>query len=175
MLFVEPDWNEVIDDILKESLKDFEDHKDAPIGIQEYFLSEHSKEIDRLEGFDWPDEWLKEQPILQTWLEQEYEDWWENQAYEDEGFRGWLEGHEIRIQGDSYIDELMKKLLALYRERITETYECEDCGKAISEKYPFKHPDSIIRLGIPTDPTLPRDEIHYVRHLFCYPCWEKRL
>lgn len=169
----EPDWNKIIDEIL-ESMAEEDDEEEAPIGMQEYFLSQHSKNINSLEAFDWADEWIKARAPLLMWLEHEFEHWWEDQAHEDEGFRGWLEGYEIRVHGDAYLDKLQKKLIALYRERITETYECEECGKTISEKHPYNHSDSIVRLGIAIDNTLPRDEIEYIRHIFCNPCWRKR-
>lgn len=172
----EPNWNQVIDEILKE-MEDDDDvpHVDEPVGIQEYHLSQHSKNISSLEAFDWSTEWIKERPVLLAWLEQKYEWWREDQLYDDDGFQDWLNGTKHIVHGDAYLDELQKKLISLYRERITETYECEECGKTISEKYPYGHPDSIVRIGIAVDGTLPRDEVEYVRHLYCDPCWRKRL
>lgn len=168
----EPNWNQVIDEILKKMEEDVEDE---PVGIQEYHLSQHSKNIRSLEAFGWPTDWIKERPVLLAWLEQKYEWWWENQLYDDDGFQDWLNGYKHMVHGDAYLDELQKKLISLYRERITETYECEECGKTISEKHPYGHPDSIVRIGIAIDDTLPRDEVEYIRHLYCNACWRKRL
>jgi DNA-directed RNA polymerase subunit RPC12/RpoP len=72
------------------------------------------------------------------------------------------------------------KLVNLYRKRIKETYKCSTCDKKISEKHPYKHPNSIVRLGeadgypdgVPMD--IPRDEIEWKNKLYCYPCWKKR-
>jgi hypothetical protein len=171
----EPDWNQVIDEVLKEMEEDGDYVRaDEPVGIQWYHLSQHSKNIRSLEAFDWPDEWIRERPILLAWLEHEFEHWWADQAYDDEGWRGWLEGYEIRVHDDAYLGELVLKLTNLYRERITETYECETCGKILSEKHPYGHPNAVVRLGIAIDNTVPRDEIEYIRHIFCNACWRKR-
>ncbi len=171
----EPDWNNIIDAALE--FMSEEDRDERPVGLQCYHLSEHSRNINSLDVFQWPDEWIKAEgnSTLLMWLEHEFEHWWEDQAFEDEGWRGWLEGFQIRVRDDAYITELNNKLMALYRERITETYPCSICGKLLSEKHPYSHPDHIVRIGLAVDSTVPRDEIVYVKHIFCDDCNEERI
>ncbi len=156
----EPDWNSLIDVILE---MDDED-RDVPTGLQERYLSQHARNIAVLDVFHWPEEWVKGRPVLLLWLTHEFEHWWEGQAHEDEGFRGWLDGDKITIHGDAYITELNLKLLALYRERITETYTCSDCGKEASEKHPYGHPDKATKFHIVGEDA----------KLVCGECWNKR-
>lgn len=178
----EPDWNKVINEILKE----MDDPKDdRPVGLNEYHFSQHSKNIRSLEAFDWPTEWIEKRPNLKEFLEKELSDWWEDQLHDNqtEIFRGWLEGNDVRIPMEGYLgEELEPKLIALYRERITETHTCSTCGKEASEKYPFGHPDKIVRLGIP-DPEIypdgkppkgmPIDDIQWKKMLYCEECWRR--
>lgn len=174
----EPDWNTIIDEILKE----MDDPEDVtPVGLDEYHFSQHSMNIRSIEAFDWPTEWIKDRPALLAWLEQEYEDWWENQLYDDDGFQSWLNGHLIRIRGDAYLDELQKKLITLYRERITETYKCSTCNKEISEKHPWGHPDRLLKTGYADPDVYPdgipegtsTDDIQWKHKLICEECWRK--
>lgn len=173
------------DAVINAILEEEKDHPDdgEPVGLQEYYLSEHSKNIAIIEGFDFSDEWLKTQPALNEFLKEQLDDWWGDQTYDDpEVFRNWLDGNEIRVHPDSYLGTLVEELLSSYRKRITETWTCEECGKEISEKHPYGHPDCIHRLGIP-DPEVypdgkvpegvPTDEVKYVNHIYCDRCWRK--
>lgn len=182
----EPDWNKLIDMILEYMADEDRDEAEDPVGLDHYYFSEHTRNLNRLDVFHWPDDWIKidAQPksILLMWLEHEYKEWWEEQAWEFDGWRGWLEGFEIRVGGRGYIDDLNKKLLKLYRERITETHPCSICGKEASEKHPYGHPDHLIRLGQP-DPDvypdgkppkgMPTDDIQYKKKLYCEECWRR--
>jgi hypothetical protein len=175
----EPDWNELIDAILEFMAE--EDRDERPVGLEHHDFSEHSRNLNRLDVFQWPDEWVKAEgnSTLLMWLEQEYEDWWENQAHEDDGFRGWLEGFKITVHGEGYIDVLNKKLLALYRERIVQYHPCSICSKATSEKFPYGHPDHLIKQGYPDPDIYPdgvpkgTDDIQYKHRIICDECWEK--
>lgn len=172
----EPDWNSLIEEILGEM---DEEDMHVPTGVQERYLSQHTINISFLDVFNWPEEWIKEHPYLKNWLQQMFEDWWERQG-EDEGLRGWLEGAKITVHGDAYIDELNRKLVTLYRERITETYTCSICGKEASEKHPFSHPDSVSKVGhadpdVHPDGTkdVDRSDITWKYSLLCNACWRE--
>lgn len=180
----EPNWNKVIDAILEFMANEERDEADAPVGLEHHDFSEHSRNLNRLDVFHWPDEWVKAEgnSTLLMWLEHEFEHWWEDQAHEDNGFRCWLDGSPIRVEGDDYITELNNKLLILYRERITETHTCSTCGKEASEKHPWGHPDKLIKQGYP-DPDIypdgkvpkgmPTDDIQWKHKIICDECWEK--
>ncbi len=183
-----PDYDVIVNAILNE---DFHQRRrgesveidTSPVGLQEYFLSEHSKKMNTIETFEFSDEWLKRQPKLLYFLKSELDDWWTDQPHDDpEIFRNWLDGNEIRVHPDPYLEILVEELLKTYRERITETWACEECGKEISEKHPKGHEASIARVGVP-DPEvypdgkvpkdMPTDEVKYVKHIYCDRCWRK--
>ncbi len=152
----------------------------SPVGLQEYYLSEHSKNLNTIESFEFSNEWLERHPELYKSLREELDDWWGDQTHDDpDVFRNWLDGNEIRVHPDSYLETLVEELLKTYRERITETWTCEECGKKISEKHPTGHADSIARVGIPDDypDGIPEDvdhsELKYTKHIYCDRCWRK--
>ncbi|KKN06181.1 hypothetical protein LCGC14_1079880 [marine sediment metagenome] len=160
----EPDWGSLIDEILGED----DENRNVPTGTQERYLSQHTRNISFLEVFEWPKEFIDDRPYLKNWLQLKFEEWWEEQMhdaqYADGAFENWMNGDKIIIHGDAYIDELNKKLVALYRERITETHTCSDCGKEASEKHLWGHPDSVHKLHI----------VGEEAKLLCAECWYKR-
>ena len=171
-----------IDELLETEEESDREWANAPVGLEEYYFSQHTKNMRAIEAFQWDDEWIKARPILLMWFEHEYEEWWEEQAWEEDGFRCWLEGNPTKVHGDSYLGELVIKLHALYRERIVQYHPCSICGKATSEKYPMGHRDHLVRLGQP-DPDvypdgkppkgMPTDDIQYKRVLMCEECWRR--
>ena len=172
-----PDYEEIVNAILNEGDPDIDG---LPVGIQEYYLSGHSKDIDIIDGFEYTNEWIAGQPALKEFLEKELSDWWEDQLHDDpEIFRGWLDGNDVKISMEGYLETLINDLVGIYRERITETWTCEECGKEISEKHPHGHPDSIVRVGIPKDypDGLPEgvhpSDVEYTKHLYCNTCHRK--
>lgn len=179
----EPNWNKLIDEIL-EYIADEEGIEAEPVGMDHYYFSEHTRNLHSLDAFHWPDEWVKTEAhgVLTKWLEHEYEDWWDDQAWDTEGWRGWLEGFPIRFYGKGYITNLNKMLEKLYRERITETHPCAICGKQASEKHPSNHPDHIFKQGI-IDPDIYPDgsvpiemrseDIPWKHRLVCIECVNK--
>ena len=177
----EPNWDEVIDAVLK----DMDPETAAePVGIDEHNFTEHSKNMAIIEGFHYSVEWIKTRPVLFEYLKEVFTDWWEDLAHDDfaDLFSSWLDGGRISFSCDSHLgEEMVPKLLNLYKERIVETHECSVCGKEISEKHPHNHPDSLIRLGHPVDypdgipKDTPRDEIVWKNRLYCLPCWEDHI
>lgn len=152
----------------------------SPVGLQEYHLSKHSKNMNTIETFEFSNEWLERHPELYKFLRQELDDWWGDQTHDDpEVFRNWLDGNKIVVHPDSYLGTLVEDLLQTYRKRITETWTCEECGKKISEKHPHGHADSIARVGIPDDypDGIPEDvdisSLKYTKHIYCDRCWRK--
>ncbi len=173
-----PDYGKIVNAILNE------DHSDIygePEGLQEHHLSRHSKNIYIIDqAFEYSEEWIEGQPDLNEFLRKELDDWWGDQTHDDpEVFRNWLDGNKIVVHPDSYLDTLIKELLKNYRERITETWTCEECGKTISEKHPHGHEASIARVGIPDDypDGIPLDvdtsTLKYTKHIYCDRCWRK--
>lgn len=174
----EPNWNEIIGVILKDG------DDDRPTGIDEHHFTVHSKNISIIDGFHYNAEWIETRPVLFEYLKGIFTDWWEDLAHDDfaDLFSPWLDGGKISFNCDSYIGEtLVPKLLNLYKECIVETHECSVCGKTISEKHPYKHPDSLIRLGHPVNypdgipKDTPSDEIIWENRLYCHPCWEDHI
>uniref|UniRef100_A0A6M3MBD4 Uncharacterized protein n=1 Tax=viral metagenome TaxID=1070528 RepID=A0A6M3MBD4_9ZZZZ len=172
------DYDEVIDAILAE---DHSEIYEMPEGLHEYYLSRHSKNVYIIEqAFEYSNEWLEGHPKLNEFLKEELADWWEDQPHDDpEIFRNWLDGNKILVHPDPYLDTLTEELLKVYRERITETWTCEECGKTISEKHTKGHADSIARVGTPDDypDGIPEDvdpsTIKYTKHIYCDRCWRK--
>lgn len=177
----EPSWELVVDAILVH----MHDVDEKPVGLEgRGSFSQHTINLNSLEHFDWNDDWIKARPVLLAWLEHEFKHWWEDNAYDyEEAWRGWLEGYKITVHGDAYIDSLTKRLMKLYRERITETHPCSNCGKQASEKYSWGHPDKLIKQGyldpdiypdgIPMDPDFDRDSLEWEWRIICDGCWEK--
>lgn len=155
----------------------------SPVGLNEYFLSNHSKNLHTIETFDFSNEWIESQPELHNFLKEELDDWWGDQTHDDpEVFRNWLDGNKILVYPDPYLDTLIEDLLKAYRERITETWTCEECGKEISEKHPLGHADSIARVGVPDPEAYPdgkipegvsMDTVEWTKHIYCDRCWRK--
>jgi len=175
----EPDWNQVVNDILDEGDPDIDG---APTGIDERYFTGHTKDIAIIEGFDYSIKWIESKPVLHEFLKEVFTDWWEDLGVDDSDFfEAWFNGGRFRYDCDAYLDDLVLKLVNLYRERIVETHKCSVCGKEISEKHPYKHPDSVVRVGhavdypdgVPMD--TPTDEIEWKNNLYCYPCWEERV
>jgi len=172
-----PDYDEIVNAILNE---DHPEIDELPEGLQEYYLSRHSKDIHIIESFDFSDEWLAGQPDLYKFLKEALDDWWGDQTHDEpEIFRNWLDGNECKVHPDPYLDELIEELLKAYRERITETWTCEECGKEISEKHPKGHVDSLARVGTADDypDGIPEDvdlsSLKYTKHIYCDRCWRK--
>lgn len=173
----EPSWELVVNAILVQMEDD-----EKPVGLEgRGSLSQDTINLSHLDNFDWDDDWIKGYPELLKWLEHEYEHWWEDQLYDDDGFQDWLNGNKHTVHGDAYIDDLNKRVMKLYRERITDTYTCSTCGKEASEKHPMGHPDHPIKQGYP-DPDvypdgvpkgMPTDDIQWKWHVICDECWEK--
>lgn len=180
MVAQEPDWDEVVNAILDIGDSDIDS---APTGIEEYYFTGHSKDMAIIEGFHYSLEWIKSKPVLFEYLKERFTNWWEDQAHDDFDhlFMTWLEGGDIRNIIDGHLDDMVLKLTNIYRKRIVETHKCSVCGKEISEKHPYRHPDSIVRLGHPVDypdgwipKDTPRDEIKWKNKLYCHPCYDAR-
>jgi len=172
---ITPDYDVIVNAILNE-----DDDDTAPVGLQEYYLSEHSKKMNTIESFEFSNEWIERHPELYKFLKEELDNWWGDQTHDDpEVFRNWLDGNKIVVHPDSYLGTLVEDLLQTYRKRITETWTCEECSKEISEKHPRGHADSIARVGIPDDypDGIPEDadlsSIKYTNHIYCDRCWRK--
>jgi len=162
--------DELLDEIIKAILSmtiHQEEYADATYGIDGDFLSEHSRNIVTLEGFDYTLEWINQHPQLKQFLDIEFYDWLEDQA-DEYVFEGWLTGGRVYLSADGYISTVIRDLELRYREGIEDEWTCEKCGEAISEKYEWKHPKSIHRIG-----TAYGDGYKY--HLYCRDCWEKKV
>lgn len=168
----EPNWSKIIDDMLAtEQAKKWTEGEDR-FGVDEQYFSEHSKNLDIIDQFEWVEEFFKEHSELKAYLDDSLRAWWEDQIHDDpEVFWGWFLGDKIRISvHDGYVEDLVKILSKEYRKRITEVHKCSDCGAEISEVYPYGHEKHLHRIGEKIE-----DADKWKNTLLCEKCFEARL
>ena len=141
----EKELDRVIDAVLEEC-RDW--WSDKPVGKNRYHFSVHSRNIDILHQYDYPMEFLRRHPQVMKWLRKQYEAVCELFIEDEEVFEAFVYGGDITNHFSGVIEKLVEKLVKRYRERITETYRCEECGAEISERYPVGHPKHLHRIGI---------------------------
>lgn len=165
--------NEVIDDILQSDYaKEFKDDK---VGKDEYYFSEHSKNLDIIYQFEFDEEFLKKHEKLKKYLEDKFRDAMEDLKQNDDFFSAWFDGYTPRHIFDGFFLTLIEKLQETYRKRITETYKCADCGEEISEKYRYGHENHLYRIGYVKDEAKPPKEDKDYKHvLLCRKCYRER-
>jgi len=166
--------NKIIDHILSsETAKEWVAEDMSKIGKNEYYFSIHTLHLDIIEQFDDWEQLLKDMPELNQILRKEFEEWvdWHLKA-DDDLFDAWLHGGGYTERTDGYVEELTKELDYEYRKRITEEHTCEECGKAVSERYLYGNPNSLHRIGIKK---ISEEPERWEHKIFCKPCWDKHL
>ena len=168
------DYESLVDEILSDSAKEFAESR---VGKDEYYFSEHSKNLDIIDQFEFDMDWIKAHPELLKDLKSRFSEYAEDLAFENDLFEAWLYGHRITLRPEGYQSDLVKELRAKYQSRITETHKCEVCGVEISEKHPRSHPNSLSRIGFkkekPVSPDDPHDSRNWDHKLYCRKCFDE--
>lgn len=164
MLRNDVDLNKLIDDILNSEV-----YEEEPVGLNEYFFSEHSRNLNIICQFDWKENFVKEHADLLEYLRKGLKEFFEEKTTDDTVLLDWLYGGKSTIYFDGFLSELDEELEAVYRGRIKESYKCSNCGAEISEAFPFRHSKSLHRIGfLQGDGT-------YKNNLFCKRCFDSHL
>lgn len=146
--------------------------KDTKVGRDEEYFSVHSRNLDIIYQFPLEKDFIDAHPELKEALQKEFEYYLTYHiAGDSDAFDAWLYGGRIAISDKGYDDTFHEELDIVYRKRITETYQCDQCGMEISEKHTYYHPQSLHRVGHSTKENPER----YEWKIYCKKCYDERL
>lgn len=179
--------DELIDEILKlEFAKEFDEDK---VGKDEYYFSEHSKNLDIIYQFPFEMKWIKQRDswakkVLWQLIQDRFGDYCNDLKLDDDLLEAWFFGYEgyrgypIYLDKNRFIDELTKELQKAYRKRIKENYNCSKCDAMISERFPHGHKNHLHRIGPAKKPQPNPDDdwdSHNWNHiLLCGECYRRK-
>lgn len=165
------DLQAIVDEVLgseyaKEFKEDVKTDEKTKVGKDEYYFSEHSLNLSIIDQFAIMDLVGNEKNGIRAYLYERYCEALEEQKFDRETFKDWLNNSKIEISGgEDDLEDVRNTIEEAYRERINEAYPCETCGTMVSERHPTRHLQGLHRIGYK------QSDGSYKNKILCYKCY----